>query len=318
MKFVDILTQTSPDDPTVLVVNPHSRTGRERFEDVRQALEGAMNVVDAVLPDNEAEFRDVIESYCHQRIRRFIIGGGDGTLSAAANILAYRPVVVGVLPLGTGNTFFSGLNLPTSLPRLIDVLASGPVVPIDLGLAETDTTHRYFLNTATLGVSERLTQLLTGESKRKLGWLAWPKGVRKAIMQTPVFQVRLEYWNRVDIFRTRQLIIAKGRNLAGPVFMLDHASYQDGHVHVFSLGGKDWWSLFKVAGRLVLGRQISDRSAHYCAVKEVHVTTDPPMAIDIDGDVWGRTPCRFTAHPRGLWVVARFNVKTSYGIQGVS
>ncbi len=316
MKFVDNVIEISPDDPTVLVVNPHSRTGRERFENVRQKLAEAMNLIHAVLPSSETEFRSVLEYHCQKGIRRFIIGGGDGTLSAAANILAHRPVVLGVLPLGTGNTFFSGLNLPSSLPQLVEILASGPVSPIDMGLAETETAHRYFLNTATFGVSERLTKLLTEESKRRLGWLAWPKGVRRAIMQTPVFQVRLEYWNRVDAFRTRQLIVAKGRNLAGPVFMLDRASYQDGRLHVFSLGGKDWWSLLKVAGRLVLGQQISDRSAHYCAVKEVRVSTDPPMAVDIDGDVWELAPCRFTAQPRALWVIARFNEKTS--LKGLS
>lgn len=311
MKFVDNVTQASPDDPTVLIVNPHSRTGRERFEHVKQSLAGAMNLIHAVLPDSEDEFRSTIEHYCQKGARRFIIGGGDGTVSAAANVLAYRPVVIGVVPLGTGNTFFSGLNLPTSFSQLVEVLASGPVSAIDLGLAETETGHRYFLNTATLGVSERLTQLLTEESKKRLGWLAWPKGVRQAIMQTPVFQVRLEYRNLLDVFRTRQLIVANGRNLAGPVFMLDRASYQDRHLHGFSLGGKDWWSLFKVAGRLVLGQQISDRSAHYCVVKEVRVSTDPPMAIDIDGDVWEPAPCRFIAQPRALFVVARFNDKTN-------
>ena len=158
-------------------------------------------------------------------------------------------------------------------------------------------------------MSERLTQLLTTESKRRLGWLAWPKGVRQAILQTPVFQVRLEYWNQVETFRTRQLIIAKGRNLAGPVFMLDHASYQDGRLHVFSLGGQDWWSLLKVASRLVVGRQISDRSAHYCVVKDVRVSAEPAMAIDIDGEVWEGTPCRFSVQPRALGVIAQIHSK---------
>lgn len=289
------------------MVNPHSRTGRERFAEVKKALANALNLVEAILPEDEKAFREAIESYYRAGITRFLIGGGDGTQSAAANILAHRPVVMGVLPLGTGNTFFSGLNLPNSLSQLIPILANGPVVPIDLGLAQSGSHQRYFLNTATLGVSERLTQLLTAESKRKLGWLAWPKGVRKAIMQTPVFQVRLEYWNRVDVFRTRQLIVAKGRNLAGPVFMLDHASYQDGRLHVFSLGGQDWWSLFKVASRLLIGRQISDRSAHYCAVKDILVTAEPIMAIDIDGEVWEKTPCRFSVQPRALSVIGRFN-----------
>ncbi|MCY0906888.1 MAG: diacylglycerol kinase family protein [Sulfobacillus thermotolerans] len=286
-----------------MLVNPHARVGHDRFEEVRRALAQALNLVYAAMPNTEADFCAQITAQRSCGVRRIIIGGGDGTLSLAANMLAETPVVMGILPLGTGNTFAAGLNLPSALSSLARVMATGYVMPIDLGVAQTANGHRYFLNTATLGVSERLTQLLTAESKKKLGWMAWPKGVRRAIAMTPIFQVRLEFRSRVVSFRTRQLIIANGRNLAGPVFALRDASHQDGKLHAFSLGGQDWWSLLKVGMVLLVGRHISDRQAHYEQVREVRVSAEPVMAIDIDGEVWEHTPCTFTVRHGALSVI---------------
>jgi diacylglycerol kinase family enzyme len=296
-----------PEEPTALLVNPHARIGREQYQKVREALGNALNLVYAEAPDAAVDFCQAMSTQLDAGIGRFVIGGGDGTLSVAANLLAGRTAVMGVMPLGTGNTFASSLNLPplSSLGELSQVMAAGAVIPIDLGVAQSEQGSRYFLNTATFGMSERLTQLLTPESKRRLGWLAWPKGVGKAMAATPVFQVRLHYQHRFVTFRTRQLIIAKGRNLAGSVFILNRASHQDRTLHVFSLGGKDWLSLLRVGMRLWAGGQISARFAHYCAVQHIEVSTEPLRNIDIDGEVWASAPCAFAVEPQALQVIAR-------------
>ena len=48
--------QLQPEEPTALIVNPHSRTGGERFDDVQRALDHELNLVHASMPDNEQEF----------------------------------------------------------------------------------------------------------------------------------------------------------------------------------------------------------------------------------------------------------------------
>lgn len=76
------------------------------------------------------------------------VGGGDGTLSVAANLLAHSPVVLGVLPLGSLNHFARDLGIPLDLPGAARVIAQGIPRRVDLG----EVNGRYFINNVSIGV----------------------------------------------------------------------------------------------------------------------------------------------------------------------
>ena len=54
-----------------------------------------------------------------------IIGGGDGTLSMAADGLVARQLPLGILPLGTANDLARTLGLPLDPAAAADVIAAG-------------------------------------------------------------------------------------------------------------------------------------------------------------------------------------------------
>ncbi|MCL5971347.1 MAG: diacylglycerol kinase [Firmicutes bacterium] len=290
------------DTPTYVVINPFSRTGRDAYREVVRTVAERMNLVGDYLPESPAELVAIIQSGLSHGVTRFLVGGGDGTLSIAAQALLFSRGVLGVLPLGTGNTFAQSISM-RPWPHALDSLISGEPRAFDVGQAETQNGCRTFLNSATVGISENLVKLLTPEAKRRLKWGAWAFNVRKALEESDTFQITLECQNRVESYRTRQLVVAKGRNLAGPIFSTPSAHHHDGQLHVFSLGSHDWWSLIRVAALLLVGRHINDAAAHYKAVDEIRVKTDPPRVIDIDGDLWDATPAIFRVQRRALWVL---------------
>jgi len=57
--------------------------------------------------------------------------------------------VLGILPLGTGNSFARTLGIPLTIEGAADVIAYGKVADIDLGKID----HDYFANIASLGFS---------------------------------------------------------------------------------------------------------------------------------------------------------------------
>ncbi|MCL8206878.1 MAG: diacylglycerol kinase [Actinomycetia bacterium] len=296
--------RAAPEWPTVWLANPASRSGRAGYAVWRERLAGALNLVAATLCEDPTALDAAVERAVGDGIRRVIVGGGDGTVSRAADRLRGTPTVLGVVPLGTGNTFAEGLGLPHHPEALAAVLASGPVRRLDLGWVEGSSGARVFLNSVTLGVSARLVALLTAEVKRRWGWFAWPLEVRRALAETPAVLARVASPDGVEVFRTRQLVVANGPTIAGPIHPSADSSGQDGLLEVFRLGGPSSYSMLRAAWHLVRGWLPRDREARFRRVPRVEVATDPPVPVDVDGDLWGMTPIACRVLPGALAVLA--------------
>lgn len=76
-----------------------------------------------------------------------VVGGGDGTLSAAAAHLAGSRTALGILPLGTLNHFARDLGLPAAPADAAAVIAAGHVRRVDVA----EVNGRVFLNNCSLG-----------------------------------------------------------------------------------------------------------------------------------------------------------------------
>ena len=285
----------------MLLVNPAARRGAADFSALRDQLAGRLNLVGAGVPNTPERLLDSVDDALARGVRRVVVAGGDGTLSCVAGRLQGTGTALGVVPWGSGNTFACGLGLPGRLSDLLDVLAEGRVHAFDVGWVEdAGGVARAFLNTVTLGVSQRLATLLTPGVKRRLGWLAWPFAIRRALRSTPRVTVRLTYADgTVDAFATRQLIVANGRSLAGPLRATPWASGEDGRLEVFSLG-----AFGRLAALTLLGRHVHDPESHYRICRSVAVACMPPSSLDVDGDVWGRTPVTCRVLPGALDVLA--------------
>lgn len=305
--------RASPDWPTVWLVNPQSRSGRAGFAVWRDRLAGTLNLVAATLCDGPAALEAAVDRAVAQGVRRVVVGGGDGTVSRAAGRLYGQAAVLGVVPLGTGNTFAEGLGLPRDPEALAVLLASGPVRRLDLGWVEGPAGARVFVNSVTLGVSARLVALLTAEVKRRWGWLAWPLEVRRALAETPAVVARVSTPAGVDVFRTRQLVVANGPTIAGPIHPSAESSGQDGLLEVFRLGGPSSYSMLRAAWHLVRGWLPRDREARFSRVPAVEVATEPPVPVDVDGDLWGMTPVACRVLPGALGVIAPEGVRAGGG-----
>jgi len=87
-----------------------------------------------------------------------IIGGGDGTLSSAAAVMAGRRGAIGILPLGTRNHLARQLGVPLDLAQAARLAVSGQRKRIDLGTAGS----RVFVNNASFGIYTRFVRVRDG------------------------------------------------------------------------------------------------------------------------------------------------------------
>ncbi len=93
----------------LLLVNGKARSGGASLDAIRNILrEGGLDLVE---PENNRD--------CHETITRHapsvdlvVLGGGDGTMNAAAPALVETKLPFGILPLGTANDLARSLGLP--------------------------------------------------------------------------------------------------------------------------------------------------------------------------------------------------------------
>ncbi|TPL99832.1 diacylglycerol kinase family lipid kinase [Mesorhizobium sp. B2-3-10] len=92
-----------------------------------------------------------------------VAGGGDGTLSSAAAVLAETEVALGVLPLGTLNHFAKDLGVPLELEAAMDVIAARRPVLVDVA----EVNGRVFLNNSSIGLYPFFVAERSAEQKRR-------------------------------------------------------------------------------------------------------------------------------------------------------
>jgi diacylglycerol kinase family enzyme len=76
------------------------------------------------------------------------VGGGDGTISTVANVLAGTGVPLGLLPLGTLNHLAKDLGIPRDIDAAVDVVCAGNTRSIDAA----EVNGRIFVNNSSIGI----------------------------------------------------------------------------------------------------------------------------------------------------------------------
>jgi diacylglycerol kinase family enzyme len=84
-----------------------------------------------------------------------IAGGGDGTISTAAALLAGKDMTLAALPLGTMNLFVQALGFSSRLDEALEQLAHAHIEEIDVGTVN----GRVFLHQVSFGLQPRMARI---------------------------------------------------------------------------------------------------------------------------------------------------------------
>jgi diacylglycerol kinase family enzyme len=226
-----------------------------------------------------------------------VVGGGDGTLSEAAHQLAHRDVCLGVLPLGTTNNFARSLGLPLHLPAALRILTEGKVADIDLG----HVAGRHFANLTSLGLSVQVAEHVPHRLKQILGRAAYPLTALALLPRHRPFTARL-----------RLIDVTGDDGDDGDDPTVDHDTSgtggMDRGVHELVTHQLNIANGSHHAGRAI-ARDTGPRRplAHtpFLTARHVWLHTDPPLDLDVDGEIRGRTPAQITLEANALRVMVR-------------
>lgn len=144
-----------------------------------------------------------------------VVGGGDGTVSAAAAALAHGGIALGILPAGTMNLFARTLQIPLDLPTAVATLAAGVVADVDIA----SVNGRIFVHQFAVGLHARMVRMRARiQYGSRLGKIvATARAVFLALRRLPAIELELE----VDGVPQR---------IKSPAVAVSNNLYGEGHI----------------------------------------------------------------------------------------
>jgi diacylglycerol kinase family enzyme len=296
----DSPNQQTPPRSAVLVVNARSRKGQAQLEEARSLIGAAGIRLTAVHSIGDpGALQEVVANVVADRRPMLILGGGDGSLLTAVGELAGTSTVLGVLPLGTANSFARALGIPLDLAGAVDVIAHGRVRNVDLGVVG----ETLYAGCASIGLAPQIAQSVPHGLKAwagRPGYLVWAAGQLarfKSFRLTITSPAGLETMDAVEVR------IANGP-FHGGVELVDTAELESGQIVVQAVTGEKRRPLVLNWLAHMLHSKARGRQIRQFEGTSLRIETDPPLPISIDGEVLARTPVTVGARARALWVTS--------------
>ena len=248
---------------------------------------------------------ETLQAAVDERPDALFVGGGDGTVSAAAGCLVGTEVALGVLPLGTFNHFARDLGLPLPWHEALAALATAQPRSVDVG----EVNGRIFINNCSLGsypdaVRERDALRRTRGAAKGFAMLL---ATIKVFRRLRRMRLRIETPGETLALRTPFMFV--GNNAySGHVF--DHSlrpRLDDGRLWLYTTRARGRLSLLRLAWQSFIHRIDAADALESHSVTEATITSEIGRSIPIaaDGELLDvQAPLRFRSRPKALRVLA--------------
>ncbi|MGB3390749.1 MAG: lipid kinase [Pseudaminobacter sp.] len=289
------LPKPKPRKRALLVVNPKARRGTGSIRSAVEILgENGIDVTETAVGRGET-IADLIrrEAKAYDLV---IVGGGDGTLNAAAPGLVDTGLPLGVLPLGTANDFARTLGIPPDPSQAAGIIAAGFQTPVDLG----EVNGHLFFNVASIGFSAELAADLTEDAKKRWGKLGYAIAAARILARSRLFTAHLDHDGTTEKIRTLQVSVGNGRHYGGGMTVEETATADDGKLDFYSLEVDHWWRLLALLPSLRKGTQGRWDDVRAFQTTEVTIRTSRPRPVNTDGELSTWTPAHFRIRPKAI------------------
>lgn len=282
---------------TVVILNPAARgarTPRLRQQVEKLARKTAIICPTSGVGEAEALARNAVaEGY-----EKIVAAGGDGTINEIVNGIAGHNVALGLLPLGTMNVFASELGLPSNnLARCWDIILQNRTQRVDLPRAN----RKHFVQLAGVGLDAQAVKETSGAFKRNFGPLSYLiSAVQIASRTPPVLRIESE-----DSATSEGsfVLVGNGRLYGGRLPFFKQAVMNDGLLDVIVFKRLNYVDIIRYLQNVVFTPQITSPEVDYFQTKNLRVSSDEEVPVEIDGELIGNCPVEFKIRAGGLKVL---------------
>jgi diacylglycerol kinase family enzyme len=99
------------------------------------------------------------------------------------------------------------------------------------------------------------------------------------------------------------ILIGNGRLYGGDYEILEGADLRDGCLHVCAFPRVGWWTLLRCGIPLLLRGRLPEGAVRRFRGTEFSLTAETPTAFELEGELVGKLPAKFSLKPQGLRVL---------------
>jgi diacylglycerol kinase (ATP) len=229
------------------------------------------------------------EAY-EQGYRRFLAVGGDGTAHEILNGIfsreqAVRPIELGFLPLGTGNSFLRDFTKNGAASSL-EALQTGRKRRVDLLRLRHATGTIHSFNLLSVGFTADVGAMANRVFK-PFGHLGYLLGVFVKVVQLNRrgFKMRCDDDTEWDERPCLFLSFNNSKYTGGTMLIAPSANPSDGLIEYVRWGPIGRLGLLRMLPRLYDGTHLNHPLASRRAVERVEFALDAPVDVMVDGEI---------------------------------
>ncbi|HEV8607562.1 MAG TPA: diacylglycerol kinase family protein [Tepidisphaeraceae bacterium] len=239
-----------------------------------------------------------------ERPDAIVAGGGDGTVSGVASVLAHSDIPMGILPLGTLNHFARDLAIPIDLEGAIGIIAAGHVQSIDLARVN----DRTFINNSSIGLYPQVVRD-RDEQRLRLGrgkWLAMLIATLNALRRFPVLNVRIGIGDKSVLRQTPFVFVGNNRYVMSLMSVRGRHRLDEGILSLYVANRTGRFGMLRLALRALFGRLDQAKDFDSLYLNELWIETGKRrLHVALDGEVENMSPpLHYQSVPNALKVFA--------------
>ncbi|PLX00770.1 MAG: lipid kinase [Marinilabiliales bacterium] len=299
-----------------VIVNPNAgrREGEKSWNLINSILQDKIHQYTSKFTKGKEDAIYLAKSAIEEGYKKIIAIGGDGTINEVVNGIftqTYTPtteILLGVIPVGTGNDWGRMFNIPTNYEGAITTIANGNTILQDVGKVsfykDMDKFHRFFINIAGLGFDARVVKKSNQKKeKKKSGKLSYLTSLISSLLshKSQTATVKIDS----DSFSEKVFSMNVGicQYSGGGMKQVPFAIPDDGLFDLTVIKKLSKISVIRNVKKLYNGSFTNHKKVSTMRGEKILIESEEKIFLEVDGETMGHTPFEFEIAPKSLGII---------------
>lgn len=206
--------------------------------------------------------------------------GGDGTINEVASCLVNTRIILGIIPVGSGNGLASNLNIPRDFKKAIDIIKKGKTTFMDVG----KINDFYFFSNMGIGIDALIIKKYERSGNRTLS--SYVKAALSSSFQYKAKQAIISFEDQKIEVNPFMLFISNSNEMGYNMSLTPKASLSDGMLNMVIIPELSFIEKLLLGFNVLRNTIENFKKAKHYLVNEVHINMPQKIYIDaqIDGE----------------------------------